>query len=86
MRTIRDRLLLSGEQRTGRLLRLYQQIVQRREIAADDSPEQRELWLTGLVVKGDGKLRVYNRIYEQVFNRDWLERQLAELKPSLFGF
>ncbi len=81
LKTIRDRLLLSGEQRTGRLLGLYQQIVQQGELAADDSPEQVELRLTGLVVKRDGKLRVYNRIYEQVFNRDWLERSLAELRP-----
>lgn len=65
----------------GRLLGLYQQIMQQGEIAADDSPEQVELRLTGLVVKRDGKLRVYNRIYEQVFNRDWLERSLAELRP-----
>lgn len=81
LKTIRDRLLLSGEERTGRLLGLYQQIVQQGEIAANDSPEQVELRLTGLVVKRDGKLRVYNRIYEQVFNRDWLERSLAELRP-----
>ncbi len=112
LKTIRDRLLLSGEQRTGRLLGLYQQIlvasphppapspegrrgagaidqspsplgrgVWGEGIAADDSPEQVELRLTGLVVKRDGKLRVYNRIYEQVFNRDWLERSLAELRP-----
>jgi len=81
LKTIRDRLLLSGEQRTGRLLGLYQQIVQQGEIAADDSPEQVELRLTGLVVKRDGKLQVYNHIYQQVFNRDWLERSLAELRP-----
>ncbi len=81
LKTIRDRLLLSGEQRTGRLLGLYQQIVQQGEITANDSPEQVELRLTGLVVKRDGKLRVYNRIYEQVFNQTWLERSLAELRP-----
>ncbi len=81
LKTIRDRLLLTGELRTGRLLGLYQHIVQYGEIAADDSPEQVELRLTGLVVKRDGKLRVYNRIYELVFNRDWLERSLAALRP-----
>ncbi|WP_242067613.1 AAA-like domain-containing protein, partial [Leptolyngbya sp. FACHB-711] len=81
LKTIRDRLLRRGEQRTGRLLGLYQQILQQGEIIANDSPEQMELRLTGLVVKRDGKLRVYNRIYEQVFNRDWLERLLAKLRP-----
>jgi hypothetical protein len=81
LKTIRDRLLLSGEQRTGRLLGLYQQIVQQGEIAADDSPEQMEMRLTGLVVKREGKLRIYNRIYETVFNQDWLNKALDELRP-----
>ncbi|MBN8564336.1 MAG: AAA-like domain-containing protein [Leptolyngbya sp. UWPOB_LEPTO1] len=81
LKTIRDRLLLSGEERTGRLLGLYQQIVQHGEIAADDSLEQVDLRLTGLVVKRQGMLRVYNRVYQQVFDRDWLERSLSELRP-----
>jgi hypothetical protein len=81
LKTIRDRLLLSGEQRTGRLLGLYQQIVQQGEIAADDSPEQMEMRLTGLVVKREGKLRIYNRIYETVFNQDWLNQALDALRP-----
>lgn len=80
-KTIRDRLLRSGEQRTGRLLGLYQQIMQHGELATDDSPAQMELRLTGLVVRLEGKLKVYNRIYALVFNRDWLERSLAELRP-----
>jgi WD40 repeat protein len=81
LKTIRDRLLLSGEQRTGRLLGLYQQIVQQGEVAADDSPEQMEMRLTGLVVKREGKLRIYNRIYETVFNPDWLNQALDALRP-----
>ena len=80
LRTIRDRLLYSGE-RAGRLLGLYQQIVQQGELLSDDSPEQILLRLTGLVVRQDSKLRVYNRIYDRVFNGDWLERQLASLRP-----
>ena len=80
LKTIRDRLLRSGE-RTGRLLGLYQQILQRGEIAADDSPAQVELRLTGLVVKREGKLRVYNPIYAAVFNSSWLEAALANLRP-----
>ena len=80
LKTIRDRLLYSGE-RAGRLLGLYQQIVQQGELSSDDSPEQMLLRLTGLVVKQDSKLKVYNRIYERVFNGDWLERELANLRP-----
>ncbi|RFP57925.1 MAG: hypothetical protein BJG00_011765, partial [Limnothrix sp. CACIAM 69d] len=81
LRTIRDRLLRSGEQRTGRLLGLYQQIVQQGAIPANESQEQVELRLTGVVVQRDGSLRVYNRIYQQVFSRDWLERSLETLRP-----
>jgi hypothetical protein len=81
LKTIRDRLLLSGEERTGRLLGLYQQIVQQGEVGADDSAEQVDLRLTGVVVKREGMLRVYNRVYEQVFDHDWLEQSLAALRP-----
>jgi len=80
LRTIRDRIL-RDEQRAGRRLGLYQQIVQQGEIASDDSSEQMELRLSGLVVKQLGKLRVYNRIYELVFNPSWVEQALADLRP-----
>jgi WD40 repeat protein len=80
LRTIRDRIL-RNEQRTSRLLGLYQQIWQQGEIPADDSSEQMELRLSGLVVKQNGKLRVYNRIYEAVFNQSWVNQQLAKLRP-----
>jgi hypothetical protein len=80
LKTIRDRLL-NSEQRTGRLLGLYQQILQRGEIAADNSLEQLKLQLTGLVVKRNGYLKVYNRIYEAVFNQNWVKKELASLRP-----
>ncbi|MDZ8026784.1 MAG: AAA-like domain-containing protein [Nostoc sp. DedQUE01] len=81
LKTIRDRLLYSGEQSTGRLLGLYQQILHSSEIIADGSSEQMNLRLTGLVVRREGKLRVYNRIYTEVFNKDWLEQALTDLRP-----
>lgn len=85
LRTIRDRIMHSGEKRTGRLLGLCQQIVtssvEEGGIDVDDSPEQTELRLTGLVVKRDGKLRIYNRIYAEVFNQKWCEKILAKLRP-----
>ncbi|HEY9667859.1 MAG TPA: AAA-like domain-containing protein [Coleofasciculaceae cyanobacterium] len=80
LKTIRDRIL-SSERRTGRLLGLYQQILQRGEIVADNSPEQLKLQLSGLVVKRNGVLRVYNRIYEAVFNANWVKDELASLRP-----
>ncbi len=80
LKTLRDRIL-RNEQRAGRLLGLYQQILQQGEVIADDSPEQMELRLSGLVVEHKGKLRVYNRIYESVFNLTWVEKALANLRP-----
>ncbi|MGI2907997.1 AAA-like domain-containing protein, partial [Tolypothrix sp. VBCCA 56010] len=80
LRTIRDRLLRSSEQRTGRLLALCQHL-QEKEIEADDSLEQTELRLTGLAVKRGGKLRIYNQIYETIFNQEWCDKELAKLRP-----
>ncbi|MBE9213910.1 AAA-like domain-containing protein [Plectonema cf. radiosum LEGE 06105] len=80
LKTIRDRII-RNEQRAGRLLGIYHQIVQRGELPTDNSPEQMELRLTGLVVKGDGKLQVYNRIYQSVFNGEWVEKELGKLRP-----
>ncbi|HEY9666673.1 MAG TPA: AAA-like domain-containing protein, partial [Coleofasciculaceae cyanobacterium] len=86
LRTIRDRLcrcflsdrILNTEQHTIKLLRLYQQILQQGEVAANDSPEQIELRLSGLVVKQAGKLKVYNRLYQHVFNGTWVKNELIE--------
>jgi len=81
LKTIINRILYSSEQGSGRLLGLCQKILQQEEIIADDSAEQTELRLTGLVVKRDGKVRIYNRIYKEVFNQEWCDRQLAKLRP-----
>lgn len=81
LKTIRDRILRS-EQRSRRLLGLYQQILQRGEITANDSPEQIELRLSGLVVKQQGSLRVYNRVYAAVFNPSWVDKALSNLQPA----
>ena len=50
-------------------------------VQADNSLEQAELLLSGLVVKREGYLQVANRIYERVFDRDWVERILQNLRP-----
>jgi ABC-type branched-subunit amino acid transport system substrate-binding protein len=80
LKTIRNRLL-RNEKLTKRLLWLYQQILQQGAISSDDSSEQWELQLSGLVVNQEGKLKIYNPIYAQVFNRDWLKQKLDELSP-----
>lgn len=80
-RPIRDRLLQGGEQGCIRLLGLCQQIIQQGEIPATESPEHTQLRLSGLVVKREGKLRIYNRIYAEVFNLTWFEQTLSHLRP-----
>jgi len=79
-KTIRDRLLRTPK-RAGRLLGIYQQILTQGEIPYDDSPEQMELRLTGLVVQNDEKLTVYNRIYQKIFNSSWVAQELDNLRP-----
>ncbi|BDA76571.1 WD-repeat containing protein (plasmid) [Calothrix sp. PCC 7716] len=80
LKTIKDRILMS-KHNTGALLGLYQKILQLGQIPADDSPEQIELRLSGLVVEQQGYLRVYNRIYATVFDLNWVEKALANLRP-----
>lgn len=84
LRTIRDRLLCN-EQRAGKFLGLYQQILHQGSIKADDSFEQVELQLSGLVVKRLGRLEVYNRIYATVFNQHWIDECLANLRPDFYA-
>ncbi|MEQ8464418.1 AAA-like domain-containing protein [Coleofasciculus sp. E1-EBD-02] len=79
LRTLRDRILKSNKIGAKSLLRYYQQILRRGEILADDSPEQKELCLSGLVVKRNGKLTVHNLIYQSIFNKDWVKEELAKI-------
>ncbi|HEY9296202.1 MAG TPA: AAA-like domain-containing protein [Phormidium sp.] len=132
LKTIKERII-RNEQRAGRLLGIYQQILQSNPplasgsvslwgfeedyrgstpvpdpnlyrattgelplqgnerflpfsqiaggVSTDDSPEQIELLLSGLVVKNNGYLQVRNRVYAEVFNLEWVEKQLGQLRP-----
>ncbi|MBW4427796.1 MAG: AAA-like domain-containing protein [Nostoc desertorum CM1-VF14] len=98
LRTIRDRLLFD-EQQAGRLLSIYQQVLQAEEVLeresggeefsplplhsvpSDDSREQTQLLLSGLVERHNGYLKIKNPIYQNVFNAQWVLRQLDNLRP-----
>ncbi|MBW4572477.1 MAG: AAA-like domain-containing protein [Tolypothrix carrinoi HA7290-LM1] len=80
LKYIRDRILLR-EETVIRVLELYQQILQQGVLVTDDSFEQMALRLTGLVVEQHRQLRVYNRIYAIVFDRDWVNESLTNLRP-----
>ncbi|WP_236556778.1 AAA-like domain-containing protein [Calothrix sp. PCC 7507] len=95
LRTIYDRLLFNP-QRSGRLLGLYQKIlIGDREqgteysnllVSTDDSREQTELLLSGLVEKRNGYLKIKNPIYRHVFDAEWVVRQLDNLRPYSQSF
>ncbi|WP_063800850.1 AAA-like domain-containing protein [Mastigocoleus testarum] len=55
-------------------------------ITADNTIEQSELLLSGLVARREGKLRVYNKIYQEVFNQNWVENELNNLRPYSENF
>jgi WD40 repeat protein len=106
LRTIRDRILFD-EQQAGRLLGIYQQVLQAEEagesgctgeeffpvslcpcapvplhsVLTDDSREQTQLLLSGLVERHNGCLKIKNPIYRNVFNAQWVLRQLENLRP-----
>ncbi|BAY24401.1 WD-40 repeat protein [Calothrix sp. NIES-2100] len=81
LKTIRN-WILGGEQVAGRWLGWYQQILQNGDIAIDDM----KFRLTGLVVKQQGRWKVYNQIYAHVFNLNWVEKELSKLRPYAESF
>jgi hypothetical protein len=85
LKTIRKRLL-DDEQKAGYLLELYRSIRQAGELPAENQPEERELQLSGLVVKRENHLQVYNPIYVAVFNEDWINTELQKLRPYSESF
>ena len=66
LRTIRDRLFNS--QKYNLLRELYQQIWHQGEMVAVNNAEERELLLSGLVIKQQGILKVHNLIYREIFD------------------
>lgn len=78
LKTICDRLFNNPADST-KLLQLYQQILQSDSVAQDDTNYQKQLLLSGLVKQEGVKLKVYNRIYQSVFNSDWCEQKLREI-------
>lgn len=83
LRTIHNRLSKGG-QSNPEIIDLYQQILQRGQIAADESRSKMELRLTGVVVKQNGKLRVYNQIYQSVFNQQWVQQNFPNLPQPVY--
>ena len=81
LRTIRDRVLQRPEQQRREMLGIYQEILTRGQVTAADTSEQMALRLSGVVVKRDGVLRGYNRIYQRVFDQAWVRQEMEKLRP-----
>ena len=68
--------------RRDSVLITYIQILQRGSVKADGSPEQGTLLESGVVEATDGRIRVANKLYAEVFDLDWVEQQIPGItKP-----
>ncbi|MGL6282620.1 MAG: AAA-like domain-containing protein, partial [Microcoleaceae cyanobacterium] len=80
LKTIVNRLSIN-QKILARTLGIYQQILLGEKITTDQSREQIELILSGLIIVNNGCLQVKNRIYAEIFNLVWVKQQLAMLRP-----
>lgn len=63
------------------VLDLYQKVWQSGGIDIDSSIEQSDLQLAGIFVNKENKLKVYNLIYQTIFDNFWIDKTLASLRP-----
>ncbi len=82
LRTIRDRLL--HHPKSQKLLKNYQQILNPEML--DPTLTDHDLLLSGLIEIKNNKPQIKNRIYEAVFNPDWLIKQLKDSDPIRNSF
>jgi WD40 repeat protein len=82
-----SRRILDNELRAVQRLGIYREILQQGSITAIDSSEQMDMRLSGLVVKQQSResnspsLKVYNRIYQTIFDLVWVDTSLSDLRP-----
>ncbi|MBR8831662.1 MAG: AAA-like domain-containing protein [Chlorogloea purpurea SAG 13.99] len=79
LKTISDRILYNSLPPLD-LLQLYGTILEAGQIPFTDTAEEWELILSGLIVKKAGKLKVKNRLYQRVFNQQWLQNHLRRFQ------
>ncbi|MFM5996400.1 MAG: AAA-like domain-containing protein, partial [Dolichospermum sp.] len=77
--------LIANENRVGKLLEIYQYILNHGIFLSKDLGKEKEfeseLRLSGLVVRRNGGLEVFNPIYQEIFNQDWVQEQLDSIRP-----
>ena len=64
------------------LLKLYLRVLEEETLRVNNSLEKQELIKVGLVTEQEGNLTVSNRIYQSIFNSDWVEKQLLALEKK----
>jgi tetratricopeptide (TPR) repeat protein len=72
---IRNRIL-SDRPLMREMLNIYTDILQTGAITIDNSYAQKQLLLSGLVVKDRNQIQVCNSIYRNVFHENWVNHQL----------
>ena len=82
LRTVRDRILRNARC-SQKLLKIYREILRKGKIKTENSHEELELRLSGLVSQQEGYLVVKNRIYAAVFNKYWVEQHLKLLESDI---
>ena len=82
LRTIASSVLNNQRCQPTALLKEYRRLVLQREIGATDSKEQQELLIIGLAIAEGNNLKVANPIFQSVFNLNWIEEQLIQIKQS----
>ena len=70
LKTINDRISQSPNK--NQLLTMYQQLLEQGSIVDPNNDISKELTLSGLVVQRDDRLVLHNRIYQTIFNLDWI--------------
>ncbi|MEH1767618.1 MAG: tetratricopeptide repeat protein [Nostoc sp.] len=79
LQQIHERMLHNQQCDPLSLLEMYQQIWQEGELPTEDSLEQAELLHLGLIIQQQDKLKLGNRIYQAVFNRNWVNLELEKI-------
>lgn len=77
LKTTRNRIFGSQKFKAEELLRLYQRVLRQEEVVSDNSEEQLELRLSGLVADRMGKLQVMNPIVKRIFDMDWVDDMIS---------
>ena len=80
LKQIQEYFFTQSESFSQALLLIYSQIWHQGSIILNHSQETEELIRLGLIVEEDNYFKVSNRIYQSIFNADWVQQQSFALK------